>query len=115
MATLKEIQLELQAELKRIDLILKGMGQPSSCLRAEEEKELDLVTRTKSDSASIKSQGKYLGIDVKYIQSIIDRNTKYKEEERERERQRAIKKLETDIRMEVLFTKIELRNKGFKI
>ena len=110
MATLKEIQIELEDELRKIDRILTSMGQPSSCLRVEEDKELELVIPRISDVLRVKDQGKCLGTNMRKFQKDLDiEKIKIKEEER----QRAIIKLETDIRMEVFFTKIELRKKGF--
>ena len=113
MSALKEIQDELKEELEKIDRILKSMGQPPSCLRMEEDKELDLVQRKKSEMLHIKNQGRCLGTNMRKFQKDLD-NEKIKiKEEREEERRRAIIKLETDIRVEVFLTKIELRKRGF--
>lgn len=101
---------DLKRELEEVKKILSDMG---TCygLQREESKSVDIILE-KKNLPQMKSHGKYLGTTTRMYQRDIDNEKKLLEEHMEIEKEMKIRKLESDIRMEVLLTKLELKKKG---
>ena len=101
---------DLKRELEEVKKILSDMG---TCygLQSESSKNLYNITLEKKNLPQIKSQGKYLGTTTRMYQRDIDNEKKAIRRTDEYEKEMKIRKLESDIRMEVLLTKLELKKK----
>ena len=104
---------DLHRELEEVRKIINNMdncyGAPVS---VKEDKVAVNIKLEKRNLPMIKTQGKYLGSTTRIYQRDIDNEKKLIEEHMEIERDMKIRKLESDIRMEILLTKLELKKKG---
>ena len=100
---------DLKRELEEVKKLLSDMG---GCYGFPVKEEVSNIKLEKKNLPQIKSQGKYLGSTTRIYQRDIDNEKKLIEEHMEIERDMKIRKLESDIRMEILLTKLELKKKG---
>jgi len=101
---------DLKRELEEVKKILSDMGTCYGLQTSDKETHVKLEMK-KKDISQIKSHGKYLGTTTRMYQRDIDRE-KILEQHMDIEKEMKIRKLESDIRMEVLLTKLELKRKG---
>ena len=100
---------DLRRELEEVRKILSDMG---GCYGLQREEHVPIkIILEKKNQPQIKSHGKYLGTTTRMYQRDIDRK-KILEQHMDIEKEMKIRKLESDIRMEVLLTKLELKRKG---
>ena len=100
---------ELRKELEEIKKILENMG---NCYSIELQDSTCNLELQKKDISTIKSQGRIMGTTMRMYQRDIDFEKTLLEQHIEIEKAMKIRKLESDIKMEVLLTKLELQKKG---